>query len=94
MGTHMVKTITKFTGLAALGMALAGPASAYTGPGLGFASIAVVLGFIASIFVAIFAILWYPIKRMLKGRKKASPALSADLDPLPGSGENTDGGDT
>lgn len=92
MGTQMVRTITKLTGLFALCAALTGPASAYTGPGLGFASIAVVLGFIASIFVAIFALLWYPFKRMLKGRKKASPALSADLDPLPGNDENTDPG--
>lgn len=51
-------------------MALAAaPADAYIGPGAGAGAIAVVLGFIASVFLAFVAILWYPIKRILKKRK-------------------------
>lgn len=45
------------------------PAYAYIGPGAGAGAITVVLGIIASVFMAFFAILWYPIKRVLKKRK-------------------------
>ena len=44
--------------------------SAYLGPGMGGGIIAGVLGIIAAILLAIFGILYYPIKRMLKNRKK------------------------
>ena len=46
-------------------------AHAYVGPGLGVGAIAVVLGVIGSVFLAIFAVLWYPFKRFLKKRKAA-----------------------
>ena len=46
------------------------PAHAYIGPGLGVGAIGAILGVIGSILVAIFAILWYPIKRMIKRKKK------------------------
>ena len=39
---------------------------AYIGPGLGVGTIAVALGFVGSIFLALFAVLYYPIKRMIK----------------------------
>ena len=44
-------------------------AQAYVGPGLGVGALAVVLGVIVSVLLAIFAIVWYPFKRMLKKRK-------------------------
>lgn len=47
------------------------PAEAYIGPGAGFGTIAVVLGILAAIVMAFFAILWYPVKRLLKKRKVA-----------------------
>lgn len=53
------------------------PAFAYTGPGLGAATIAVVVGFFTSIFVALFAVIWYPVKRLLKNRKKQQGAGAA-----------------
>ncbi|MDB5008169.1 MAG: hypothetical protein JWQ84_1222 [Mucilaginibacter sp.] len=37
----------------------------YIGPGLGGGIITAVLGFITSIFLALFAIIWYPIKRVI-----------------------------
>lgn len=43
----------------------ASPAVAYIGPGLGAGTLAVILGFIGSIFLAIFALVWYPLKRLL-----------------------------
>lgn len=46
-------------------------AQAYIGPGIGAGTIGVVLGVIGSVFVALFANLWYPLKRLLKRRKAA-----------------------
>ncbi|HOP48064.1 MAG TPA: hypothetical protein PK874_10420 [Desulfobacteraceae bacterium] len=43
----------------------ASPAYAYIGPGLGAGTIAVIFGFIISIFLAVFAVFWYPVKRIL-----------------------------
>lgn len=43
---------------------------AYIGPGLGAGAVAAVLGVIGSIFLGIFAVLWYPIKRIIKKTKK------------------------
>lgn len=50
---------------------IAGAAQAYVGPGLGAGTLGVILGFLASIVLAVFALLWYPIKRMLKKKKSA-----------------------
>ncbi|MEM6944959.1 MAG: hypothetical protein AAF416_03455 [Pseudomonadota bacterium] len=52
----------------------AAPAQAYIGPGLGAGTIAVVIGVLASIAMALLAVLYYPIKRMLKKRKPAETA--------------------
>lgn len=55
--------------LAALAFLLpAEQAHAYVGPGLGAGTLAIVLGVVGSVFVALFAVFWYPIKRMLKKR--------------------------
>ena len=43
---------------------------AYVGPGMGGGVIAAVLGVVGAILLALFGILYYPIKRMLKNRKK------------------------
>jgi hypothetical protein len=50
---------------------LPGQAFAYIGPGLGAGTLGAVLGLLGSIFLALFAFLWYPIKRMIfrKGRE-------------------------
>jgi hypothetical protein len=47
------------------------PAQAYIGPGAGAGTIAVVLGILASIVMAFVALLWYPLKRLMKRRKAA-----------------------
>jgi hypothetical protein len=41
-------------------------AQAYVGPGLGAGTLSIILGFLASIFLALFAVLWYPIKRVIR----------------------------
>tara|TARA_B100000035_G_C20792738_1_gene461931 strand:+ start:506 stop:694 length:189 start_codon:yes stop_codon:yes gene_type:complete len=46
------------------------PANAYIGPGTSGGLIATILGILGSILLAIFGILYYPIKRFLKNRKK------------------------
>ena len=43
---------------------------AYIGPGLGGGFIAAILGIVVSIFLALFAILWYPFKKMIARFKK------------------------
>jgi len=63
--------------LPALGM-LATGAHAYVGPGLGAGTIGVVIGLIASVFVALFALLWYPLKRLLKKKPKNTGGASRE----------------
>lgn len=50
------------------------PLHAYIGPGMGGGIIAVVVGFIAAILLALWGILYYPIKRALKDRKNKKEA--------------------
>jgi len=44
-------------------------ATAYIGPGLGVGAIGIIIGIIVSIVLALLAILWYPIKRLFKGKR-------------------------
>jgi len=53
-------------------VAVSGDALAYIGPGLGAGAVGVVVGIITSVFLALFAVLWYPIKRLFKGKRSAS----------------------
>lgn len=50
---------------------ISAPAMAYVGPGMAGGVIASTLGFLGAIFLLFFAILYYPIKRAFKDRKKA-----------------------
>jgi hypothetical protein len=50
--------------------AVSTPAYAYIGPGLGAGTVGVILGVLGSILLALFAIFWYPIKRLFKIGKK------------------------
>jgi len=45
-------------------------AYAYIGPGLSVGAIGVVFWALLSIVLVLFAILWYPFKRLLKKKKK------------------------
>ncbi|MBI1248332.1 hypothetical protein GC197_10905 [bacterium] len=42
------------------------PILGYLGPGLSAGAVAVVLGIVGSIFLALFAVVWYPLKRLLQ----------------------------
>tara|TARA_B100000287_G_C20342533_1_gene666410 strand:- start:523 stop:723 length:201 start_codon:yes stop_codon:yes gene_type:complete len=46
------------------------PAFAYLGPGMGAGIVLATIGFIVAIFAALFAIIWFPIKRLIKKNKK------------------------
>lgn len=58
----------------AVGLLLGAPesAAAYVGPGAGLTVIGAALAFIAGIALAIGGFVWYPIKRILRGRKDQS----------------------
>ena len=53
---------------------------AYIGPGLGGGVIAITLGFIGAIFLALFGILYYPIKRVIKKRRNKNKDLQKSND--------------
>ena len=44
-------------------------AQAYVGPGLGAGALGAVLGVVGAVLLAVFAVIYYPIKRMLRRRK-------------------------
>ena len=46
------------------------PLIAYIGPGMGGGVIAAIFGIIAAFFIGLWGILYYPIKRAFKNRKK------------------------
>lgn len=68
--------------------ALSGPASAYIGPGAGISVLGSLLGIIAGVFLALFAVIAWPVRRMLKKRKarqaeQAEQAGDAPADQTP-----------
>lgn len=69
----------RLLGLALAVGALMAPAQAfaYIGPGLGAGAIGAVLGVLGSIVLGLFAIIWYPFKRLMKKRRKGRPGDGA-----------------
>lgn len=55
-------------------IALPGVAEAYIGPGLGAGAIAAALGVVGAIFLALFTVIYYPIKRLRKKMRGSVPA--------------------
>lgn len=59
----------------------ASPAAAYIGPGAGISVLGSLLGILATIVVAIGAILFWPIKKLMKRRKaNKETGVSEDTD--------------
>jgi hypothetical protein len=73
--------------VAAIALLLPGTAFAYIGPGMGAGALAAILGVIGSVFVGLFAILYYPIKRRMK-KKTQQKVPPAEEDT--GDGQNLD----
>jgi ATP/ADP translocase len=46
------------------------PVYAYLGPGMSGGLLTAIIGIIVSIILALFGIIYYPIKRFIKSRKK------------------------
>jgi hypothetical protein len=70
MRNHIPSTV-----MAALLMALSGPAVAYIGPGAGITAIGTAIALIGAIVLAIVGFIWYPVKRLrakLRGSKNGS----------------------
>mgnify|MGYP001461256798 CR=1 FL=1 len=63
--------------LAALLAVCAGPAHAYVGPGLGAGAIGALVGVVGAVLLAVFAVVYYPIKRMLRRRSAPHAAVPA-----------------
>jgi hypothetical protein len=81
----------KHSGLKIFLGALAGvffalPAAAYVGPGAGITLIGAVIGLVSAIFLALFAILRWPIRRYLARRKAARESAAATSTRGPESG--------
>lgn len=53
------------------------PVYAYLGPGMGGGIIAGIIGFFAAILIALWGILYYPLKRALKNRKDKKQLLKS-----------------
>ncbi|GLS26279.1 hypothetical protein [Marinibactrum halimedae] len=49
-------------------------ASAYVGPGLGLGVIGAIIGTVVAVILAIFGLVWYPIKSAMKKKKAAGGA--------------------
>ena len=54
-------------------------AYAYLGPGVGFGILAATVGIVVAIFAALFGILWYPIKKIIKKRKHRKDEINKSL---------------
>jgi len=58
-------------------LAMAGQAWAYIGPGAGISVVGSLLGILATFFVAIGAILFWPVRKLLKRRKARGDAAQS-----------------
>ena len=55
-------------------------ALAYIGPGAGISAIGTALALIAVFVLAVIGFVWYPVKRMLRGRRQKTGAEVATSD--------------
>lgn len=72
-----LKSLVCLVGLT-LAFVPASPAFAYIGPGVGAGTIAAVLGVLAALAMIVVAVVWYPVKRLIKAMR------SRDKDPSDG----------
>ena len=54
---------------------------AYIGPGMGGGFIAAIFGIIAAFFLGLWGILYYPIKRAFKNKKKKNKLSKNNVNP-------------
>lgn len=51
-------------------------AHAYLGPGAGVSAIGSILAILLAVIVGIFGFIWYPIKRLIAGKRKRQPEVA------------------
>lgn len=49
---------------------ISSPSFAYLAPGVGAGAVAATIGVVVAIFAALFGLIWFPIKRLLKKKKE------------------------
>ncbi len=60
----------KLISLSIIVFSICKPSFAYLGPGVGGGAIMATVGIIIAIFVALFGLIWFPIKRIMKKKKR------------------------
>lgn len=55
-------------------LSLPTPALAYIGPGAGMGAIAVTLAIVIGVLLLLIGLVWYPLKRLMKGKNRSTPA--------------------
>ena len=63
-----------------IGFAISNSAFAYLGPGMGGGVIAATLGIVVAIFAALFGLIWFPVKRLLKKQKERKQQKQNKID--------------
>jgi len=56
------------------------PAAAYIGPGAGLGAVGVLIAVIIGVLLLLVGFVWYPLKRLLRGRKQEPASEDADRD--------------
>lgn len=69
-----------FRYLGMLFLVLPSPAFAYIGPGAGLGAIAVTIAVLLGVLFLIVGLVWFPLKRLIKGRKERADQDN-ELDP-------------
>lgn len=69
--------------LLALVLLAPAPALAYIGPGAGITMLGALWGVVMAVALAIGAVLFWPIRALLRRRKAAAPAAGEDREPAP-----------
>lgn len=72
MVTKTSATARRLAVIAVLAASIPSAALAYVGPGAGLSAIGTLIAVIGAVFLAIIGFVWYPVKRLLKGRKGSS----------------------
>lgn len=65
---------------AALHAALSGSLLAYIGPGAGLGALVFTIALVLGALLLLFGLVWYPLKRVLKGRSQDAAAAEGRTD--------------
>lgn len=70
--------VSYFSSIALAAILIASPAFAYIGPGAGLGALGTLATLVGAIVLLVVGFVWYPIKRMLRGRKQADAVEETD----------------